>query len=40
MRTEISTKFTRPGLEAIYAEAGLEHHRLVDATDDALTCAL
>ncbi len=24
MRTEISTKFMRPGLEAIYAEAGLE----------------
>jgi L-histidine Nalpha-methyltransferase len=24
MRTEISTKFARPGLEAIYAEAGLE----------------
>ena len=24
MRTEISTKFTRPGLEGIYAEAGLE----------------
>jgi len=24
MRTEISTKFTRPGLERIYAEAGLE----------------
>jgi L-histidine Nalpha-methyltransferase len=24
MRTEISTKFLRPGLEAIYAEAGLE----------------
>ena len=26
MRTEISTKFARPGLEGIYAEAGLEHH--------------
>jgi L-histidine N-alpha-methyltransferase len=24
MRTEISTKFLRPGLERIYAEAGLE----------------
>jgi L-histidine N-alpha-methyltransferase len=24
MRTEISTKFLRPGLEGIYAEAGLE----------------
>ena len=24
MRTEISTKFMRPGLEGIYAEAGLE----------------
>ncbi len=24
MRTEISTKFMRPGLESIYAEAGLE----------------
>jgi L-histidine N-alpha-methyltransferase len=24
MRTEISTKFARPGLEGIYAEAGLE----------------
>jgi L-histidine N-alpha-methyltransferase len=23
MRTEISTKFARPGLEGIYAEAGL-----------------
>ena len=24
MRTEISTKFLRPGLEGIYGEAGLE----------------
>jgi L-histidine N-alpha-methyltransferase len=24
MRTEISTQFLRPGLEGIYAEAGLE----------------
>ena len=24
MRTEISTKFMRPGLEGIYSEAGLE----------------
>jgi L-histidine Nalpha-methyltransferase len=24
MRTEISTKFARPGLEGIYGEAGLE----------------
>ena len=37
MRTEISTKFLRPGLEGIYAEAGSRAHRLVeDQTLEAL----
>jgi L-histidine N-alpha-methyltransferase len=40
MRTEISTKFLRPGLEGIYAEAGLGAHRLVDGPRGPLRLSL
>ena len=40
MRTEISTKFARQGLEGIYAEAGLELDRLVDRPRRAVRVSL